>query len=192
MDADKSTLEKTKELDKKLFYYKELVSRLERFNETPDPKLVLKEGQLRKNFSNVYRPKKGWINEIRTSLDIPLRRLGQKVMTDKGKPTSPQGIIELEASEVEGKITIKSLKKIADALDMDLVYGFAPKQESVVMWLYRKIKPEAKERFYDSIIESIKEGVLKPKRVQDHNQTAIRNEALDLLRNMSKSVWDKI
>lgn len=65
-----------------------------------------------------------WIKAIRKSFNIPVSVIA------KGIGKSPQAIIEFEKSEAHeggGKITIESLAKIAEAMDMELVYGFVPK-----------------------------------------------------------------
>ena len=42
-----------------------------------------------------------------------------------------QAVLDMEKREKDGSITIKSLKEIGRALDMQLVYGFVSKHESL-------------------------------------------------------------
>jgi predicted DNA-binding mobile mystery protein A len=68
----------------------------------------------------VIIPDNGWINTIRTTINMTLEQLGKKLNMTK------QGAKRIEESEAAGTITIKSLKKVANSLEMKFVYGFVP------------------------------------------------------------------
>ncbi|MCA6482690.1 MAG: helix-turn-helix domain-containing protein, partial [Chitinophagaceae bacterium] len=59
-------------------------------------------------------PPIGWIKSIRTALGMSLQQLGKKLNVTK------QAALDIERREREGSITIKSLKDVANALDMQL------------------------------------------------------------------------
>ena len=95
-------------------------------------------------FKNLYSPSsKSWINEIRTTLRMSRKQLGAKIeepikINDnivgyRKKSITPQGIKDLEKSEVSGSISLNTLIKIGRALDLDLVYGFVPKGKSFAL-----------------------------------------------------------
>ncbi|MBN1951133.1 MAG: mobile mystery protein A [Bacteroidales bacterium] len=63
----------------------------------------------------------GWIKTIREALGMSTSDLARQVGIDQSR------ISRLENAEVDGNIKLSSLQKIADALDMDFVYGFVPK-----------------------------------------------------------------
>jgi len=67
-------------------------------------------------------PPTGWIKAIRTAIGMSMEQLGNKLSISK------QAIMDIERREKEGSIIIKSLKEIARALDMQLVYGFIPNE----------------------------------------------------------------
>jgi len=78
-----------------------------------------------KDFGPVSRytpPIKGWIKAIREALGLTTeqlaRRLGMK------QPT----LYELEKSEAKGSIELRTLRRVADALDCTLVYALVPKK----------------------------------------------------------------
>jgi predicted DNA-binding mobile mystery protein A len=77
------------------------------------------------SLKQVVVPPTGWIKAIRTSLGMSMQQLGNKLSVSK------QGIMDMETREKEGSITIKSLKEIGRALDMQLVYGFVPNDGSL-------------------------------------------------------------
>lgn len=70
-------------------------------------------------------PPTGWIKAVRTTLGMSLEQLGNKISITK------QSIRDIEQREQEGSVTLKTLKEVANALDMELVYGFVPKDGSL-------------------------------------------------------------
>ena len=63
----------------------------------------------------------GWIKTIREALDMTSGDLASRVGVNQSR------IIHMEKSESNGNIKISTMSKIADALDMDFVYGFVPR-----------------------------------------------------------------
>ncbi len=49
-----------------------------------------------------------------------------------------QSVSHIERREMEGTITLRSLKKVAQALDMELVYGLVPKDATLEDLIHRK------------------------------------------------------
>jgi len=84
---------------------------------------------------SVIHPKEGWVKTIRKSIKMSFRQLGDRLQM------TPQGVMNLEKREKEGSITINSLKEVGRALEMDLVYGFISKHDS----LEEMIEVRAKE-----------------------------------------------
>lgn len=70
---------------------------------------------------NIKRPSSGWIRAIRETLGMTARQFAARL------GVSPPRITRLEADEMEGKLTINTLKRTAEALDCVFVYGFVPK-----------------------------------------------------------------
>ncbi len=94
------------------------------------------EGKLRA-YSNVKStpvPPTGWVKAIRIALGMSLQQLANKLSITK------QSTLEIENREKNGSITIKSLREAAKALDMELVYGFVPKDGSLDALIERKVK----------------------------------------------------
>lgn len=84
------------------------------------------------NLKQLTIPPTGWVKAIRTALGMSMQQLGAKLAITK------QGVLEIEKREKEGSITIKSLKEIGSALDMQLVYGFIPKDNTLDALIERK------------------------------------------------------
>ena len=77
------------------------------------------------SLKSVVMPEKGWVNTVRTALKMSLRQLGNRMNF------SAQNIKQIEEREANGTISINSLREVANAMDMKLVYGFVSKHESL-------------------------------------------------------------
>ena len=70
------------------------------------------------------RPPKGWIRAIRQALGISAGELARRLGTSRQLP------LQMEKGEAEDRITLKSLRAAANALDCDLVYALVPRADS--------------------------------------------------------------
>jgi predicted DNA-binding mobile mystery protein A len=87
----------------------------------------------------VATPPTGWIKAIRLAIGMSMEQLGKKLSITK------QSIQAMEQREQKGSITIRSLREAADALDMQLLYAFIPKDVSLDALIDRKARQLAKE-----------------------------------------------
>ena len=67
------------------------------------------------------RPAKGWIRAIRLAFGMTAEQLGERMGVSQ--PT----VHGLEASEADGAIQLKTLRRAAEALGCELVYALVPK-----------------------------------------------------------------
>lgn len=65
----------------------------------------------------------GWIKYMRSALGLTLSDLG------KLASLSPASVAQAERREVEGQVSMSTLKKMAEAMDCELVYAIVPKKE---------------------------------------------------------------
>ena len=79
-------------------------------------------------------PSKGWIHTLRTALQMSLRQLSAKISI------APQSLKDMESREVAGTITLNTLRDVANAMDMQLVYGFVSKHESLEQMIEKRAK----------------------------------------------------
>ncbi len=82
--------------------------------------------------ANAAPPHTGWIKTVRVSLGMTLQQLANRLSVTK------QNVSEMESREAEGAITLNRLREAANALDMNLVYGFVPKDGSLDHLIDRK------------------------------------------------------
>jgi predicted DNA-binding mobile mystery protein A len=71
------------------------------------------------------RPSKGWIRALREALGITLTEFAASLVV------APSTAAVLEKSEAEYRITLRSLRKAATALDCQLVYALVPREGSL-------------------------------------------------------------
>jgi predicted DNA-binding mobile mystery protein A len=84
-------------------------------------------------------PPSGWIHTLRTALGMSMRQLSERI------GHVPSSIAHFEKAEAQGSITLESLRKLADAMDMELVYGFKPKAGSLESTREKQSLKKAKE-----------------------------------------------
>jgi predicted DNA-binding mobile mystery protein A len=131
--------------------------------------------------ARVIMPPIGWIKAIRITLGITLDQLGKKLSITK------QSMKEIEQREAEGSITLNRLKEVAKALDMELVYGFVPKDGSLEAMLERK-SIEAATTIVMRTSQSMK---LEDQEIsKERKEKAIRELADEFKNELSKIIWD--
>ncbi len=130
--------------------------------------------------ANVHTPEKGWINAIRTTLGMSMSQLAKK--TQK----THQAIHKLERSEAKGKITLQSLKELAIALDMKLVYGLVPIEgslEDIIEKRARKLAIEIMQRTNRTM-------VLEDQQVSDKRlKKEIEELTKEFIDEMPRKLW---
>jgi predicted DNA-binding mobile mystery protein A len=67
------------------------------------------------------RPAGGWIAAIREALGLTLEQVGQLVRVPR------QNVQKFERAEAEDRITLATLRRLAEAMGCNLVYAFVPK-----------------------------------------------------------------
>jgi predicted DNA-binding mobile mystery protein A len=71
------------------------------------------------------RPPKGWIRALREAMDVSSGELAQRLQANRSLAS------QQEKAEVDDRITLRSLRACADALDCDLVYAFVPRGATI-------------------------------------------------------------
>ncbi len=129
----------------------------------------------------VLVPDKGWINTIRTTLNMTMVQLGTKLGVTK------QGVNKIEDSEAKGSISINSLKEVGNALDLKLVYGFVPKDGTINNLINLKAEKLAKK----IVLRTNQNMKLEDQGIGDEKITkTIKELADEIKREMRKSLWD--
>ena len=131
--------------------------------------------------SLVDAPPSGWIKAIRQALGISLRQLASKLSITR------QSALALEQREMEGSITLKSLRQAGRALDMKLVYGFVPNDGSFEKLIDRKAQ-ELAEQIVNRTAQSMQ--LENQANSRDRIKRAVEERKELLKREMPKMLWD--
>ena len=112
---------------------------------------------------------------------MSMQQLGNKLSITK------QGVMDIERREKEGSITIKSLKELGRALDMELVYGFVPNDGT----LEALIEKRARELATKIVLRTSNTMRLENQGNSDKRIELAINERTEEIKNeMPKILWD--
>ncbi len=132
-------------------------------------------------FSEITIPSTGWIQAIRTALKMSLRQMGNRLSI------TPQSMKEIEQREKEGSITLKNLREAGKVLNMQLVYGFIPKDESLEKMIEQKAHEIAKEIVLRTSHNMMLEDQQNSK---ERIEKAIKERAEEIKNEMPGYLWD--
>jgi predicted DNA-binding mobile mystery protein A len=88
--------------------------------------------------AEVPRPPKGWIRAIREALGLSSAELAKRMKANRSL------IVQQEKAEADDRITLKSLRAFANALDCDLVYAFVPRAGDLEQLMEARARAAAK------------------------------------------------
>lgn len=89
------------------------------------------------------RPQRGWLRAIREGLGLTLENVGKKLGQSRRR------IQEFEEAEAKDRITLHSLRRVAAAMDCELVYAIVPKSGTITELAERRARAQAAEDVLD-------------------------------------------
>jgi predicted DNA-binding mobile mystery protein A len=121
------------------------------------------------------RPPTGWIQAIRSALGMTTRQLAAQL------DISQSTLASLEKSEAEDRITLHSLRKVANALDCDLQYVLVPRSP-----LQKRVEKRA-----EAIAQHRVARILHSMRLEDQAPTkqVDKNEVSKVQRGLLDTNW---
>jgi predicted DNA-binding mobile mystery protein A len=129
----------------------------------------------------VLVPERGWINTIRTTLNMTMAQVGTKLKITR------QGVKSIEESEANGTISLNSLKDVANAMDLKLVYALVPKDGTINDLIQKKADKLAQK----IVLRTNQNMKLEDQGIGDEKiAETIKELADELKREMKKSLWD--
>lgn len=126
-------------------------------------------------------PPTGWIKAIRSALGMTLQQLGNRLNISK------QGVLDIENREKEGAITIKALREVAKAMDMQLIYGFVPNDGSLDALIERRAREVAIQIVQRTAHTMQLENQANSKK---RIEAAINERTEELKKELPKMLWD--
>lgn len=131
------------------------------------------------NISVCERPTDGWIRSIRRAIGMSTRQLAERI------GITQQSTFRLEENELDYSITLKTLRRVAEALDCRLVYAIIPNdgclEDTVRKQAYKKSKAIVEPVNHTMILESQGFGNLEEK---------IKETAQELSTELNSKLWD--
>ena len=121
-------------------------------------------------------PKQGWISAVRQALGMTAKQLAERVGLSQPR------IAKMELNE--NNLKISTMKKIAEGLDCDFVYGFVPKSS-----LQETINRQARKKA-EAILSNVNTNMALEDQLADdpHILTDMADEMI--VKNI-KRIWDK-
>ena len=94
------------------------------------------------------RPAGGWIASVREALGISLDQLGKRLKVSR------QAVQRWQKDEAADRLTLRNLRRLADAMDCNLVYTFVPKSGTFTE-LAERPQREAAAKDVESVVHTM-------------------------------------
>lgn len=125
--------------------------------------------------------KQGWVRTIRKALGMTIKQLAKRLGVDSSR------VVKIETSEIEGRITVRTLKTVAETLDCTFFYGFIPKAS-----FEESIKKRAKKIAKKQVQRSSHTMELEAQSVNEKwLEEQIKELTDELLRKSWKHLWEE-
>lgn len=129
----------------------------------------------------IERPPEGWVRTFRKALGMSSRQLA--VRLNLSKPS----VTQMERMEVEDRITLTQLRRVAQALDAKLVYALVPRQPLDIV-----LNQQATRKAQELVARADTQMQLEKQQLgAEEIQQLIRQEAQRLLDTMPRDFWDE-
>lgn len=89
------------------------------------------------------RPQHGWVRAIREGLGLSLEDVGKRLGVSRAR------VKRFEDFEANDRITLQSLRRVAAALDCQLVYAIVPKAGTIVELAEQRTRSKVREDVLD-------------------------------------------
>ncbi len=131
------------------------------------------------DFKEIMRPKEGWIRTLRKALGMTSPQLAVRLDVSKSQAS------QMERMEVEDRITLKQLRRVANVLNCDLQYALVPRQ-SVKTMIKDRARLKASRLVSKADVQmKLEAQQLSKEMLAQH----IELEAERLLKEMPRDLW---
>jgi predicted DNA-binding mobile mystery protein A len=131
------------------------------------------------DFKKISRPKEGWIRTLRKALGMSSPQLAERLDVSKSQAS------QMERMEIEDRITLKQLRRVAEVLDCDLQYALVPRKSIEEMIRDRAILKASRLVKKVDVQMKLEAQQLSSEMLQRN----IEAEAERLLREMPRDLW---
>ncbi len=92
------------------------------------------------NAKQIVRPARGWLRAVREALGVSQQQVASAAKVKR------QSIIGFEKAEASDRITLRNLRRVADAMGCELIYAIVPKSGSIQELAEQRTRSEATKR----------------------------------------------
>lgn len=132
------------------------------------------------DIKGVKRPLEGWIRTLRKALGMSSPQLAVRLGVSKSQAS------QMERMEVEDRITLKQLRRVADVLGCDLQYALVPRKPVKEM-----VRDRARYKAKSLVCKVHKHMVLEAQQLSGQQlEEQIDTETDRLLRDMPRELWE--
>ena len=123
----------------------------------------------------------GWIQSARLALGMSLRQLAERV------GVSVSALTSFEKREQTDSVSLATLKKAANAMDMELVYYFKPKDGSIK----NAVEKQARKKAQEILNQSNQTMKLEDQETNSSSQELeLERLTKDIMSTMPQNLWD--
>lgn len=123
----------------------------------------------------------GWIQSARLALGMSLRQLAERV------GVSASALTNFEKREQTDAVSLATLKKAANAMDMELVYYFKPKDGSIK----NAVENQARKKAQEILNQSNQTMKLEDQETNSSSQELeLERLTKDIMSKMPQNLWD--
>lgn len=132
------------------------------------------------DIKKVKRPNEGWIRTVRKALGMSGSQLAFRIGVSKSR------LSQMERMEIEDRITLKQLRRVAEALDCDLEYALVPRKPVVEM-----VSERAREKARQLVNKVDVQMSLEAQQLSDVQlREQVEREASRLMNEMPRDLWE--
>jgi len=127
------------------------------------------------------RPKEGWIRTLRKALGMSSPQLAMLLGVSKAQAS------QIERMEIEDRVTLKQLRRVAEKLECELVYAVVPRSS-----INEIIRARARYKAKKIVETANKHMILESQQLSEFSL----NEQIDLetnrlLQDMPRNLWEE-
>lgn len=132
------------------------------------------------DIKRIKSPKEGWIRTLRKALGMSSPQLAKRIGVGKSQAS------QMERMEMEDRITLKQLRRVAEVLNCDLVYALVPRQSVETM-----IWEQAKQKAQNLVKKTDVQMKLEAQQLSNEQlQKQIEFETQSLVKEMPRDLWE--
>jgi predicted DNA-binding mobile mystery protein A len=134
-----------------------------------------------KPLKDIPPPPKGWIRAIKDALGMNGRQLADRLCEHRSRTK------QIEQQELTGSVTIKTMRKTAEALDCFFVYGFVPTKS-----LEETVRARARQVAQRRLAEANQTMALENQSLSSEENKKVLSEMIDeLVDAMPPDLWNE-